>query len=68
MAQTVHITGCSSGFGKVTTQTFQDAGWNVVATVRAPERAPEFADHDRMLVFKLDCPSRTAMRVSVRCS
>ena len=27
MTQTVLITGCSSGFGKLAAQTFQDAGW-----------------------------------------
>ena len=54
MTRTVLITGCSSGFGKLTAQTFQDAGWNVVATMRAPERVPELADDDRMLVLKLD--------------
>ena len=54
MTRTVLITGCSSGFGRLTARTFQDAGWNVVATMRAPERVPELADHDRMLVLKLD--------------
>ena len=54
MSRTVLITGCSSGFGRLTARTFQDAGWNVVATMRAPERVPELADHDRMLVLRLD--------------
>ena len=54
MTRTVLITGCSSGFGKLTAWTFHDKGWNVVATMRAPERVPELADDDRMLVLKLD--------------
>ena len=54
MTRTVLITGCSSGFGRLTARTFQDAGWNVVTTMRAPERVPELVDHDRMLVLKLD--------------
>ena len=35
--QTVLITGCSSGFGKLAARTFQANGWNVVATMRAPD-------------------------------
>ena len=54
MTQTVLITGCSSGFGKLTAQTFLGAEWNVIASMRAPEKAPELADGDRMLVLKLD--------------
>ena len=50
MTQTVLITGCSSGFGRLTARTFQDAGWNVAATMRAPG----IADDDRMMVLKLD--------------
>lgn len=54
MTQTVLVTGCSSGFGKLTAQTFLGAEWNVVASMRAPEKTPELADGDRMLVLKLD--------------
>ena len=38
MKKTVLITGCSSGFGKLAAKTFHDHGWNVVATMRSPER------------------------------
>ena len=54
MTRTVLITGCSSGFGRLSAQTFLRAEWNVVASMRAPERAPELADGDKMLVLKLD--------------
>ncbi len=54
MTQTILITGCSSGFGKLTAHTFLKAEWNVVASMRAPEKTPELADGDRMLVLKLD--------------
>ena len=54
MTRIVLITGCSSGFGRLSAQTFLRAEWNVVASMRAPERVPELADHDRMLVLKLD--------------
>lgn len=52
--QTVLITGCSSGFGKLIAKTFHDKGWNVIATMRSPEKESDLANGDRMLVTKLD--------------
>lgn len=54
MPQTVLITGCSSGFGKLIARTFAERGWNVVATMRSPEKEQEFSDTEMMLVRKLD--------------
>ena len=54
MNQTVLITGCSSGFGKLAAQAFHREGWNVAATMRSPEKETELVDADRMLVLKLD--------------
>ena len=54
MTKTVLITGCSSGFGRLTAQTFAKAGWSVVATMRSPEKETELADGPQMLVTKLD--------------
>lgn len=52
--QTVLITGCSTGFGKLAAQTFQRHGWNVIATMRAPEKETDLSDSDSMLVSRLD--------------
>ena len=52
--QTVLITGCSSGFGKLAAQTFNQAGWNVVATMRSPEKETELRTSDNVLVARLD--------------
>ena len=52
--KTVLITGCSSGFGKLAAKTFQANGWNVVATMRSPEKETELAQLDRVLVTRLD--------------
>ncbi len=51
---TVLITGCSSGFGKLTAQTFAANDWNVVATMRSPEKETELVDTPGILVTALD--------------
>jgi len=51
---TVLITGASSGIGKETAKRFQDKGWNVVATMRSPEKEEELAALDNVLVTRLD--------------
>ncbi len=54
MVRTVLITGCSSGFGKLIAKTFVGEGWNVIATMRSPEKENDFRDGGKMLVLKLD--------------
>ncbi len=39
MPHTILITGCSSGFGRVTALHFARLGWQVIATVRTPQAA-----------------------------
>lgn len=48
------ITGASSGIGKATALYFQEKGWNVIATMRTPEKEEELATLDHVLVEKLD--------------
>ena len=54
MAQTILITGSSSGIGKATAKYFQEKGWNVVATMRSPDKETELDKLDRVLVTRLD--------------
>lgn len=54
MANTVLITGCSSGFGKATAHEFARNGWNVVATMRDPAAGTEFSEVPNVLVTRLD--------------
>ncbi len=41
MKKTILITGASSGIGKSTAKKFQSEGWNVIATMRTPEKETE---------------------------
>ena len=52
--RTVLITGCSTGFGKLAAKTFRANGWNVVATMRSPEKETDLVGLDGVLVTKLD--------------
>lgn len=54
MSKTIFITGASSGIGQATAQYFAKQGWNVVATMRNPEKQDVLRDGDHMLVLKLD--------------
>ena len=52
--KTVLITGCSSGIGRLAAFTFQANGWNVIATMRTPEKETELNQLDNLLVAQLD--------------
>ena len=52
--KTVLITGSSSGIGKATAKYFQEKGWNVIATMRTPEKEEELTKLDNVLVVRLD--------------
>ena len=54
MNKTILITGASSGIGKSTAIHFQNNGWNVIATMRSPEKEDELIDLKNVLVTKLD--------------
>jgi len=62
MAQTILITGTSSGIGRVTAKLFQEKGWNVVATMRRPEAEEELTHLDNVLVTRLDVTDRDSIR------
>ncbi len=52
--KTVLITGTSSGFGKAATKLFAANGWNVIATMRSPEKEEELTQLENVLVTRLD--------------
>ena len=66
MKKTVLITGSSSGFGHLTAGLFQSKGWNVVATMRSPEKETELTKLDNVLVTKLDVTDPTSIEAAVK--
>ena len=52
--QTVLITGSSTGIGRATALYFHEKGWNVIATMRTPEKEVELTQLENVLVTKLD--------------
>ncbi|MEM1321108.1 MAG: SDR family oxidoreductase [Bacteroidota bacterium] len=54
MSKTILITGASSGIGKATAKLFQEKGWNVIATMRTPEKEEELSKLSNTLVTRLD--------------
>lgn len=65
MAQTIFITGASSGIGKATALYFQDRGWNIVATMRDPAQAGDLAALLRVLVTQLDVTDAASITAAV---
>jgi len=54
MNRTILITGASSGIGKAASKHFQSNGWNVIATMRSPEKEDDLTALNNVLVTKLD--------------
>lgn len=66
MSKTILITGSSSGIGKDTAKHFQAKGWNVVATMRTPEKETELNQLDNVLVNRLDVLDLASIDNAVR--
>jgi len=58
---TILITGCSSGFGLDTARFFLDKGWNVIATLRAPN-AEVLPPAQGLRVMQLDVRDAQSIR------
>lgn len=66
MKKTVLITGASSGFGKVTAKLFHNNGWNVIATMRSPEKETELSVLSDVLISKLDVTDKLTIQNAVK--
>jgi len=63
--KTALITGCSSGFGKLTAKLFHKNGWNVIATMRSPEKETELTELSDVLVTSLDVTDKQSVSEAV---
>jgi len=54
MQKTIFITGASSGLGKAAAKLFQSKGWNVIATMRTPEKETELNKLPNVTMLPLD--------------
>ncbi|MGF6905830.1 SDR family oxidoreductase [Fusobacterium sp. PH5-44] len=64
--KTIFITGASSGIGKATAKLFQKKGWNVVATMRNPEKETELANIKNILLAKCDVTDKNSIIIAIK--
>ncbi len=65
MSKTVLITGSSTGIGKAAAKYFLDRGWNVIATMRSPEKEKVLSSEDRCLLLKLDVTDEASIKAAI---
>lgn len=67
MSKTIFITGASSGIGLASAKLFFEKGWNVVATMRSPDRDTELRtlDPTRMHVLRLDLQEQSSIKSAI---
>lgn len=66
MGNTILITGASSGIGRATAKLFQEKGWNVIATMRSPEKEAELNTLKNTVVTKLDVLELETIKTALR--
>lgn len=64
--KTVFITGASSGIGRSTAMLFQSKGWNVIATMRQPDKEQELNKLANVLVLHCDVTDHESIRSAVK--
>jgi len=52
--KTIFITGASSGIGKATAKLFHSRGWNIIATMRNPDKEKELTKLKNVTILPLD--------------
>jgi NAD(P)-dependent dehydrogenase (short-subunit alcohol dehydrogenase family) len=62
MKKTIFITGASSGLGKAAARLFQSKGWNVIATMRSPEKESELNQLENVTLLPLDVTNNTQVK------
>src|ERR1700761_4243431 len=65
MKKTVLITGASSGFGRETVKLFHKKGWNVIATMRSPEKETELSELSDVVISRLDVTDNASIKSTI---
>ena len=64
--KTIFITGASSGLGKATAKLFQSKGWNVIATMRNPEKETELSELPNLTLLPFDVTNGEQIEATVK--
>ena len=64
--KTILITGASTGIGKATALHFLHHGWNVIATMRAPEKETTLTNNANCLVTYLDVVDASSIQTAIQ--
>ncbi|KAF3884343.1 MULTISPECIES: SDR family oxidoreductase [Nostocales] len=62
MPKTILITGASTGIGRATAIYFAEKGWQVVATMRSPQKAHPTLNHSRIMLLELDVTNDVSIK------
>jgi NAD(P)-dependent dehydrogenase (short-subunit alcohol dehydrogenase family) len=65
MQKTIFITGASAGLGKATAKYFQLKDWNVIATMRNPEKETELNQLENVTLLQLDVTNKEQIKTTV---
>jgi len=66
MNKTILITGASSGIGRAAAKLFQQKDWNVIATMRSPEKESELRELENTLVTRLDVLELDTIKTAIK--
>lgn len=66
MSKTVLITGSSTGIGRAAAFKFQKEAWNVIATMRTPEKETELNQLENVLVERLDVQKQETIDSAIK--
>ncbi|MCM3549486.1 SDR family oxidoreductase [Alkalihalobacillus clausii] len=63
--KTIMITGTSAGIGRATALHFANRGWNVIATMRSPEKETELTKVQNVWVTHLDVENKESIQTVI---